>query len=131
MAGSLSRSFEALRARIAAGSRPELGEDELEPLYVELLDFLKLHSSERPLLSRLLVDDLEARRDRGRREPRLPIHAVAYCMHVLRWEEIREAAKRENDEFYSLRMGTAMYPIIDAFDDDWEDREFYRRFTVS
>ena len=132
MTENLNHSFESMRAHVASRALPQLGEDALEPLYDELLGFLESHGSERALLAQFLVEEVKARRTHGTADgPRLPIQAIAYCMHVLRWSEVLDAAKRENDEFYSLQMGTAMQPIIGAFADDWEDRDFYRRFSMN
>jgi len=132
MTEALNQSFASVRAHVAAQALPQLGEDKLEPIYEELLRFLEAHANERAALARLLVEEVKAHRSRAASgEQRLPIQAIAYCMHVLRWSEVLEAAERENEEFYSLRMSTAMEPIVGAYSDDWEDRDFYRRFSLN
>jgi len=132
MTETLNQSFASVRAHVSAQALPQLGEDKLEPVYEELLRFLEAHPNERAALARLLVEEVKAHRSRAAAgESRLPIQAIAYCMHVLRWSEVLEAAERENDEFYSLRMSTAMEPIVGAYSDDWEDRDFYRRFSLN
>lgn len=132
MTETLKQSFESIRADVSVRALPQLGEDALEPVYEELLGFLEAHGSERAELGRLLAEEVRAHRTHAvSGESRLPIQAIAYCMHVLRWSDVLEAAKQENDEFYSLRMSTAMEPIISAYSDDWDDRDFYRRFTLN
>ena len=132
MTETLNQSFVSVRSHVSAQALPELGEDKLEPVYEELLRFLEAHANERAALAHLLAEEVKAHRSRAASdESRLPIQAIAYCMHVLRWSEVLEAAKRENDEFYSHRMSTAMEPIIGAYSDDWEDRDFYRRFSLN
>jgi hypothetical protein len=132
MTETLNQSFESVRSYVSTHALPELGEDKLEPVYEELLRFLEAHATERPTLAHLLAEEVKANRSRGvSNQSRIPIQAIAYCMHLLRWSEVLEAAKRENDEFYSHRMSTALEPIIGAYFDDWEDRDFYRRFSLN
>ncbi|QKY12154.1 hypothetical protein [Janthinobacterium lividum] len=56
---------------------------------------------------------------------------IAVLMHVLRWPEIREWAE---DQLRSLdnpiAYGRPLEKIIAAFDDQWENREIYKMFSV-
>lgn len=79
-------------------------------------------------LCRLLAEEVRAHRVRAASgESRLPIQAIAYCMHLLQWSKVLEAAKRENDEFYSLRMSTAMEPILAGAGNGERLVQVYRR----
>lgn len=121
--------FDALSKRVAQLAEPTLGEDELEPLYEEILGFLEAHSSHRAELAQRLIDVIGAYRfGRERRELLLPSTAIAYSMHVLRWSEILKFAEQEHCAFYAPKLATLMTSIMESFDDNWEDRDFYKRF---
>ncbi len=121
--------FDALSKRVAQTASPILGEDELEPLYEDVLGFLEAHPNSRAELAQRLIATMGSYRfGRERQEAILPSTAIAYCMHVLRWPEVLEFAKQEHLSFYAPRMATLMTNIIDAFGNDWEDRDFYKRF---
>ncbi|MDI9855178.1 hypothetical protein [Comamonas sp. 17RB] len=121
--------FDALSKRITQLADPTLGEDELEPLYEEVLGFLEAHPAHRVELAQRLINVMGAYRfGRERSEALLPSTAIAYSMHVLRWPEVREFAEQEHRDFYAPKMETLMTSIMDAFEDDWEDRDFYKRF---
>ena len=124
-------AFDALCARLVRVVEPQLGVTELEPYYVEFLNFLSTHADERALLAARIMEIMGAyRSNRARKQPLLPISAIAYAMHELRWPEVLEFAERENAVFYARTKSTFMTSLIDAFDDAWEDRTFYRRFAV-
>lgn len=131
MTSELANEFEVTRERIARRAIAHLGEDALEYVYEDLLFFLQSHLDQRAELVQYLIDDIKSQRNGSDGEKtRLPLQAIAYCMHELRWHEVLGAAKLENDEFYSLKKSTLMSSIIDSFDDHWEDRVFYRRFKA-
>ncbi|MFC5474727.1 hypothetical protein [Paraherbaspirillum soli] len=128
---SIIGEFEFISQKIVtACSDPTFGEDQLEPLYVEFLEFLKNNAECRQELIELIVGIMQkyrtARETKGRL---LPGTAISYAMHELRWPEVLTFANSENKEFYSQRMATVMAHIIDAYSDDWEDRIFYQRFS--
>lgn len=121
--------FDALSNRVAQLAEPTLGEDELEPLYEKILGFLEEHSAYRVELAQRLIDVIGSYRfGRARQEPLLPSTAIAYSMHVLRWPEVLKFAEQEHLTFYAPKMATLMTGIMEAFDDDWEDKDFYKRF---
>jgi hypothetical protein len=121
--------FDSLCRRIAVQASPTMGEDALEPLYEEVLDFLLSHPESRIELAQRLIETIRKyRKGHESLEPLLPSSTIAYSMHVLRWPEIRRFVEEENRSFYAPRMSTFMSAILDAFSDDWEDRDFYKRF---
>ncbi len=127
---SITEELDAICARIVQADEPTKGEDELEPKYEELLNFLVLHQSHREvLLQRLFAIMRGYRTSRERQEPLLPATAIAYAMHELRWPEVLQFAKHENDDFWWRSKSTVMTEIMDAYGDDWEDKVFYRRFS--
>lgn len=129
MSDQVLDDFDALSKRIAQLALPTLGEDELEPLYEEMLGFLEGYPSHRTELAQCLIDVMSKYRfGRERQESLLPSTAIAYSMHVLRWPEVLKFAEEEHRAFYAPKMATLMTDIMDAFSDDWEDRDLYKRF---
>lgn len=63
----------------------------------------------------------------------LPVELIELVAHELRWPEIRNAAeKRISDKFMgdkSRAIGDVSVRVINAFDDEWEDREFYNQYA--
>ena len=122
-------AFETLCTKAAEADQVTLGEDELEPLYEEVLEFLTSHPTHRAQLAQSLIDMMgKYRFSRERREKLLPSTAIVYAMHELRWPEILEFAQQENQAFYAPKMETLMNSIIAAYEDDWENKDFYKRF---
>lgn len=109
---------------------PMSSEANLEPIYEILLDFLIRNQQYKPTLVDFFITKISSLRhpqaENGKFFPGL---AIAYCMHVLRWPEIYNFAMSENRDFYSKKMQRGMTDILNAYDDDWEDKDFYRRFT--
>jgi len=114
---------------IDACADPTFGEDRLEPLYVEFLEFIAKNEAHRQrLVDRILGVIRAYRTARAVKGRLLPGTAIAYAMHELRWPEVFDFAESENRKFYAARMDTSMSNIMDAYSDDWEDRIFYERF---
>lgn len=132
MSDSVLEEFDRLCKSVAAEAAPTLGEDELEPLYERVLNFLAKNEDRRAALSQRLIDVMaQYRFARDKPGTLLPSTAIAYSMHELRWPEVRAFAERENAAFYSPKRATLMTDILSAYSDEWEDREFYRRFQKS
>jgi hypothetical protein len=56
------------------------------------------------------------------------LEVLEYCMHELRWPEVRaqlEAAARDADDF---RLRDIFTNALSAFSDRWSGRGFYERF---
>lgn len=125
----LMTDFDLLCHKVALAALPTLGEDALEPLYEDVLKFLESHPEHRVELSQRLIDVMGRYRfNRENKECLLPSAAIAYSMHVLRWPEVLKFAEEENRVFYAPKMATLMSSIMAAFEDDWEDKDFYKRF---
>ena len=128
---NIETNFNLLCEMVEKANIPTAGQDEVEPSYEKLLEFLADHPKERVFLSQKLIEIMsEYRFVRGTKVKLLPSAAIAYCMHELRWPEIYEFAKKENIAFYSKKMETLMTDIMSAYDDSWDDRDFYKRFQM-
>jgi hypothetical protein len=122
--------FEKLCSDIAGSYDPMNEASSMEVYYEKFLLFLKGNTENRENLVQALMRVMLKYRDaRNSKEKLLPITAIAYSMHELRWPEILEFALRENKEFYSIKRSTLMSDVIDAYQDNWDDREFFRRYS--
>jgi hypothetical protein len=54
---------------------------------------------------------------------------VEYCMHALRWPEVKEAILTRLATEKSGRIRHNLEGIVAAFDDNWPDAKFYARFV--
>lgn len=66
------------------------------------------------------------------REGTVSVELIELVAHELRWDEIRLIAEdRVRKVFsgdYNRAIGDISKRIIEAFDDDWSDREFYKHY---
>jgi hypothetical protein len=55
---------------------------------------------------------------------------LQFCFHVLRWPEmrafVREGLERDMN---NLRARAVWSHVLESFDDDWDDAEFYKEFS--
>ena len=122
-------NFNKLCQEFRSVNYAEAGEDEMEPLYEELLGFLQRNAQHRQQLAQLLMDGIRRQRYGGRQgEVCFSDTAIGYCMRELRWPEILAFAQQESSEFHSRKMSTALHSILEAYDDEWPDAVFFRRF---
>lgn len=56
------------------------------------------------------------------------VELVQYCMHVLRWQELKEYFTDWLNKEQSERARHVLRRILEAFDDDWFDARMYERF---
>lgn len=130
MEKNLVEEFRALCSFISESYDPLLGEDDLECVYEKFLNFLLEHPAEREMFVDEIIKILKMYRGAREHEGKLlPITAIAYSMHELKWPEIYEFANIENRDFYSKNMSTLMLEVISAYGDDWESKDFYKRFS--
>src|SRR6478752_2465137 len=64
----------------------------------------------------------------------VPTELIELVAHELRWPELRElAVERINTHFHgdaTLAVGDIARRLPDAYEDRWQDREFYERYTT-
>lgn len=56
------------------------------------------------------------------------VELVQYCMHVLRWQELKEYFADWLNKEQSERARHVLRRILEAFDDDWFNARMYERF---
>lgn len=112
--------------------RAYFGVDRAEGAFFEVIDLLR---EERVLKGYFLerVDQTLAQRDKsGLGEGSVPRELIELAAHELRWPEFKELAEKRLHRFFhgdrSLAASDTADSISAAFDDSWEDREFYKRY---
>lgn len=99
------------------------------PYFLKVLEYIKRNPRLETLLKAYLVELIE-----NSRKDFIPL--VAFCMHELQWEEIRNATcKKIADHIEKRRIPPASplshtyyHAILDAYDADWEDCVFYEYY---
>lgn len=74
-----------------------------------------------------------AMRAPGRLDPgTVPIELIEVVAHELRWPELQKLAHERIEKFFSgdtmLAVGDIAHRLPEAYEDDWQDREFYVRY---
>jgi hypothetical protein len=130
MTSNLILEFQTLCERVREVEDKDEDGRAIEQSYEDLLVFLMAHESSRAALTErlcLIVKDYRHARDSGPSE--LSVDALAYCMHELRWLEVKEAAMAEQREYFSARREDFLWRLIDAFEVDWKKSSSYARFA--
>jgi hypothetical protein len=97
----------------------------MEPVFIELLSCLQKDGVDHDDLVSAVVEVV-------RGLPKGSDEAVSFCMHVLRWPEVKIAAedefKKASGSLMTSRRAGIYEDIIEAFSDDWSGRECYTYF---
>jgi hypothetical protein len=133
---------QALREKFAAIDRMnENNVPSLEPALADVLSFVQAHPGAEDELKAGFLEQLTLSLGDS-------WWAIAYCMHTLRWPEVRDEAARQfaflsefrdrmsRDEqrharetlpgyMTELRRWNVLYHIIESFEPDWADRDFF------
>lgn len=126
----LRTELDSVCDRIVNADQSLLSEADLEPNYEALLEFLIQHQEDRGELVGYINEIISSYRNISKSDTKLlPGFAIAYCMYELRWPEIFAFAEKENKDHYSKTMASGMTEILDAYSDDWDDKDFFRRFN--
>jgi hypothetical protein len=93
-----------------------------EPAFQRVLEYVLSNPAARPQLDELAVElmnqpDFEA------------LDLISYLMHTLRSPSVLAEARRISTESNDPRVKTALMHVVEAFDDQWEDRAMYRRYA--
>ena len=98
---------------------------EVEPYYEAVLDALLANPTLRAEAVRIFIRGLSSLHT-------LSFDLIAYCMHTLRWPEVREAVilLSEPQDTADWRRRSQHFPaLLRAFEDNWGGRELYRRYS--
>lgn len=91
--------------------------------FSKILRFIKDNPSLRTSIETFFCDIVE-------KGPVIPYELIAFCMHELRWSNVRRLAEeRIRREPTKPNLHQLMSQIIDAYNDDWVGRLFYAYYT--
>ncbi|WP_445286902.1 hypothetical protein [Variovorax atrisoli] len=128
-----SNQIDAFRALCERAREAEDKDEDsltIEQSYEDLLVFLKTHESSRAELSERLCSIVKSYRHARVAGPsELSVDALAYCMHELCWLEVKEAALKEQHDYFVARREDFLWRLIDAFESDWQKAPSYARFS--
>jgi hypothetical protein len=97
-----------------------------EPEMVSFLRYVQEHPEQHQLIVRMFTDALLSREG--------PWEIVQFCLHALRWPEMREFVESQRlkslNEF-GARASRVWDHLLKAFDDDWEDADNYQEYRKS
>jgi len=98
---------------------------EIEPYYSAVLDALLTNPGLREQASRMFAREISAPRT-------LAADLIAYCMHALRWPEVRDtvvrlSAPQDTEEW--RRKSHDYRDVLRAYEDNWRGRALYGRYA--
>ena len=96
-------------------------ETDIEPWLEAVLSHVLRHPEAKGQFVKSFMDLL--REDRG------PTELVEYCMHALRWPEVKAEVAAWLESEKSERVRHALRGVLRAFDDDWHVASSYARFS--
>lgn len=98
------------------------GMEDPEPSFAAVLHHVKSNPGDRSLFADAFINIV--------RSPDLsPPELVQYCMHELRWDEVREALSGWLNSESSERVRHVLRKLVAAFYDDWGDAMLYARYS--
>ncbi|MEV7929975.1 hypothetical protein [Kitasatospora sp. NPDC088264] len=99
------------------------GVDQVEPLLEDLADHITAAGERcRPAVRvrfLALMQDIDP----------WNLEVMQYCMHALRWQEVLDHAEALFRQEKGVNRHRLYERLIESFDDDWPDREFFRRYS--
>lgn len=95
--------------------------EDFEPDFINVLEFIREHPSIESDIKQVFIDML------GRKDG-VPYELLSFCMHELRWVEIKDAAEQRFNSESSPRVLAVMENIIDSFSEGWSSKITYPYF---
>ena len=115
--------------------RETCGVNHAEFIFVRLSDLLKEYEKLKPWFLKKVRSTLEgnwSNRAAEIKRPKdyAPEELVEYIAHVMKWSEFKEMAlseleKHKGNKIYLMNRNLPS-SILEALDENWEDREFYK-----
>ena len=94
---------------------------EAEPLYLELLEFLKINLNKKDYLAEKLGNRVK--------NAQQPWEAIQFCMRELKWEVVRNAVLDRRNSTDDPRIISVMNDILAVYEDEWEDADLYKYYS--
>ncbi len=99
-----------------------LSPGEAEPEMINFLHFVRDHPEERSFTVELFKRSLTV--------TGASWEFLQFCFHGLRWPEMQEFVKAGLQENrFDMRARAVWSHLLESFDNDWEDAEFYQEFS--
>ena len=95
--------------------------DDFEPDFINVLIFIREHPLMESAFKQVFLDMLEYKDG-------VPYELLSFCMHELRWEEIKMGAEQRLNNEDSPRVHSVMENIIDSFTEGWRSKITYPYF---
>ncbi len=113
--------------------RAGFGVNQVESVFFEILDLLRTHLDLKTYFLEKVAVTLALPDSGGLEVGLIPRELIELAAHELQWEELRQLAyKRVHDVFRGdseLAVSDVSQAILEAFNADWPDREFYKRYS--
>ena len=112
----------------AAKSLAVINQDDAEPEMARFLHLVQDHPEERPFIAQLFVDSF----DDSYYLRHEPWEFLRFCMHALRWSELRDfinIKKKADVTQRGARSSTIWNDILAAFEPGWKGAAEFREFT--
>ena len=94
---------------------------EAEPLYLELLEFLKVNLDKKEYFAKKLANRVKNAQE--------PWEAIQFCMRELKWEAVKNAALDRISSTDDPRVISVMNDILAVYEDEWEDADLYKYYS--
>lgn len=112
---SIAKAFDEIVTR-STQAFDETLDYSYESVLVQMLRFISTHPEHRVFFSERFKTILSS--------SSVPQECVAFCMHELRWREIKDFALAHFDMSTDPRSG-AYLSLLNAYEDDWGDADLY------
>lgn len=114
--------IESVRAELLRAEHvlsTEFSFDLAESNYVRCLEVIRSAPDAQPQFEILLTDLFQSKQ--------ISDEPLAYLMHQLRWSGVRDWLQEQLRSMPdAIATGTSFEKVLDAYSDDWENREFYK-----
>lgn len=114
--------------------RAQFGVDRAEATFFDIIELLREEPALREGFLVMVHKTLERRDPSGLGEGDVPRELTELAAHELRWPEFQTLAGERLQRVFrgdaALAINDVAHSIGETYRDDWEDREFYRRYDV-
>ncbi|MEO6395189.1 MAG: hypothetical protein ABIO40_04695 [Devosia sp.] len=112
--------------------RAQFGVDRAETTFFDIIELLREEPALRHDFLALVENTLERHDPSGLGQGYVPRELTELAVHELRWPEFQKLAEARIQRVFggdaALAISDVASSISEAYRNDWEDREFYRRY---
>lgn len=96
---------------------------DMEPALLDILNFVKKYPEHKDVLEQCFIDLIYSKKSRA------SIDVLEYCMHELRWPNIKIIIEDILENTEDVRERDALHHIPEVYSDDWDGVEYYRYYS--